>query len=127
MDDSRAEQVLSVAKKLFNTKPDWLTFFRDVLGLGGEIRTVFKTPFELWEFEMSSQYVAIESMLAELLKAGPPVSTYRDQQRVITVRLPASMHSYLQAEAHLNQTSMNHLCVAKLARMYTGGMEPKAA
>ena len=34
--------------------------------------------------------------------------------RVITVRVPASVHEYLRAEAHEKRTSMNKLCITKL-------------
>jgi len=37
-----------------------------------------------------------------------------DATRVITVRLPKSLHLALKAEAHDRHTSMNQLCIAKL-------------
>ena len=37
--------------------------------------------------------------------------------RVITVRLPKSLHEALRAEAHDHKTSMNKLCIAKLLQV----------
>jgi hypothetical protein len=35
---------------------------------------------------------------------------------VITVRLPKSLHEFLQVEAHEKCTSMNQLCISKLVQ-----------
>jgi len=44
-----------------------------------------------------------------------------DEQRVITIRLPESLHAKLAAEAHDKYTSMNQLCVAKLRQAVVDG------
>ena len=44
-----------------------------------------------------------------------------DDQRVITIRLPESLHTKLAAEAHEKYTSMNQLCVAKLRQAVVDG------
>lgn len=43
-----------------------------------------------------------------------PADADLDATRVITVRLPKSLHLALKAEAHDRHTSMNQLCIAKL-------------
>ena len=43
-----------------------------------------------------------------------PLDSDMDATRVITVRLPKSLHLALKAEAHDRHTSMNQLCIAKL-------------
>jgi predicted HicB family RNase H-like nuclease len=40
----------------------------------------------------------------------------KEPTRVITVRLPKSIHEALRAEAHSRQISMNKLCITKLLR-----------
>ena len=44
--------------------------------------------------------------------------------RVITVRLPKSMHEYLRTEAHDLRTSMNKLCISKLLQVIEEDMIP---
>jgi len=36
--------------------------------------------------------------------------------RIITVRVPRSLHAALQTEAHDEETSMNQLCITKLLK-----------
>ena len=46
---------------------------------------------------------------------GPQFVDDREPQRVITVRLPKSLHEKVQNKAHDERTSMNQFCVSKLA------------
>ena len=55
-------------------------------------------------------------MLAKLRVEGPPVPEDKEPTRVITVRLPKSLHEFLQVEAHEKCTSMNQLCISKLVQ-----------
>ena len=55
-------------------------------------------------------------MLARLRQKSNRGET-QEPTRVITVRLPQSLHEALQAEAHLHQTSMNKLCISKLLQV----------
>lgn len=47
--------------------------------------------------------------------------------RVITVRLPRSLHEALRAEAHIHQTSMNKLCISKLLQLIDDALVPNEA
>ena len=40
---------------------------------------------------------------------------HKSAQRVLTIRLPADLHTALQEEAHSRKTSINRLAIAKLA------------
>ena len=44
--------------------------------------------------------------------------------RVITVRLPKSLHEALRVEAHEHRTSMNKLCISKLLQFIDGQQVP---
>jgi predicted HicB family RNase H-like nuclease len=49
------------------------------------------------------------------LMPWPPLSeTPSEPQRVITVRLPKSLHESLKVEAHARNISLNELCKMKL-------------
>ena len=50
--------------------------------------------------------------------------TESEPTRVITVRLPKSMHEYLRTEAHDLRTSMNKLCISKLLQVIEQDLIP---
>lgn len=103
---------MRIADEIFQQKPDWITFFREVLGVDGLVRKLFSTPEELAEFEKSSAYAEIHAMIAKLREAS--TQDYEEPTRVITVRLPKSLHESLRAEAHDRRISLNQLCISKL-------------
>lgn len=45
---------------------------------------------------------------------GLPIGLDEELQRVITVRVPASLHAALRQQAMLCQTSMNCLCISRI-------------
>ena len=47
----RCQKVLQVAKQLYQEKPDWVTFFRETLGVKGAARSVFINQAEYVQFE----------------------------------------------------------------------------
>lgn len=113
---ARCQKVLQVAKPLFQEKPDWVTFFRETLGVKGAARAVFPTQEEYVLFEKSKEFLEIQNMVASLRtrKAG---GSKNEPTRVITVRLPESLHEALKAEASDHNTSMNKLCISKLLQV----------
>ena len=118
------QEVLQVAERLFREGPDWVTFFREVLGVGGAVRTAFPTPTGLAEFEQSDEYAQIQKMLVRLREQRISVDPDAEPTRVITVRIPKSMHEYLRSEAHDLRTSMNKLCISKLLQVIGEEMIP---
>lgn len=124
MNDHR-QDVIRVADEIYNQQPSWVTFFREVLGVDGIVRQLYSTPESLAQFEQTAEYQQIQQMLAKLrekdadLPGGP-----REPTRVITVRLPKSLHESLRAEAHDRRTSMNKLCISKLLQVIDEEMVP---
>lgn len=119
------QDVFRIADDIFRQGPSWVTFFREVLGVDGIVRQCYNTPEALAQFEQTSEYQRIQQMLAKLrendsdLPGGP-----REPTRVITVRLPKSLHEALRAEAHDRRTSMNKLCISKLLQVVDGELVP---
>ena len=145
IDPQKLESTLQAAQALFDTNPDWVVFFREVLGLGGIVRQTFATAEQMTGFEHSDAYREIQRMLT-ILRARPVVKPELKKQteeeaspetelkvvaeeseskhegetpkgeetRVITVRLPVSLHEALREEAHEHRTSVNKLCISKL-------------
>ena len=111
--DKQAE-VKYTAKHLYTQDPDWVTFYREILGLRGIIRRNFPTREALAGFEETEVYQEVLQMLTRLRGQGPLAMDPEEPTRVITVRLPKSLHEALRAEAHEHRTSMNKLCISKL-------------
>jgi predicted HicB family RNase H-like nuclease len=111
------QEVLQVAEELYSQDPDWVAFFREILGIEGALRKAFPTPEEMAEFERSREYAQIQGMLARLRERGRGKPSQPEPTRVITVRLPKSLHDSLRTEAHERKTSMNRLCIAKLLQV----------
>ncbi len=111
--ESRCQKVLGVAKDLHARKPDWVTFFRETLGVNGAARSVFPNQEDYVKFEQSQEFAEIQQLVATL-RTRKAASGKNEATRVITVRLPESLHESLKAEAADHNTSMNKLCISKL-------------
>ena len=123
--NEQRQDVFRIADEIYRQRPSWVTFFREVLGVDGIVRQVYNSPENLAQFEQTAEYQKIQQMLAKLrendsdLPGGP-----REPTRVITVRLPKSLHESLRAEAHDRHTSMNKLCISKLLQVVDEDLVP---
>ena len=123
--NEQRQDVFRAADEIYRQRPSWVTFFREVLGVDGIVRQVYTSPEALSQFEQTPEYTRIQQMLAKLrendsdLPGGP-----REPTRVITVRLPKSLHESLRAEAHDRHTSMNKLCISKLLQVVDDELVP---
>lgn len=113
----RRQAAYQVAAELFKQEPDWVTFFREVLGVDGIVRRLFDSPEERLAFEQTEEYTEIQLMVAKLRERGTVQINGKEPTRVITVRLPKSLHEALRVEAHNRNTSMNQLCISKLLQV----------
>ena len=118
--DHAAAAVLEVAERLHAVRPEWVIFFREVLGVDGIVRRTFNAPEALVRFECSPQYARIREMLDDLLDRERERPVERDAQRVVTVRMPSSLHETLKAEAEELKVSINTLCISKLMKLIDG-------
>lgn len=118
------EDIRQMAEQLFSQQPDWITFYREVLGLRGIVRQCYPTRDALAAFEQTDSYQAILDMLAQLRNQTPAAAEEAEPTRVITIRLPKSMHESLRSEAFERQTSMNKLCISKLLQYIDGDQVP---
>jgi predicted HicB family RNase H-like nuclease len=119
-------EVLVVAQELYRRNPDWVTFFREVLGIGGIVRQSFPTQEQLAAFEQTQEYQQIQQLLAKLRARSSELDSSKETMRVSTVRQPQSLHESLRREAEDRQTSMNKLCISKLLQMVDDDLVPSA-
>ena len=115
--DPQATSVLQVAERLHAMGPDWVVFFREVLGVEGIVRRSFPSATSLSHFECSPHYARIREMLDDLRNRQRERPTSREAQRVVTVRMPRSLHESLKAEADTMRVSINTLCISKLLKI----------
>jgi len=116
-DKHAATAVLQVAERLYAMDPEWVVFFREVLGVDGIVRRTFSEPEALIRFECSPQYARIREMLDSLRARQQDRPAARESQRVVTVRMPRSLHETLKNEAGLLRVSVNTLCISKLMKL----------
>ncbi|MCD4727521.1 MAG: toxin-antitoxin system HicB family antitoxin [Pirellulales bacterium] len=117
-------EVKRVSEDLLAQGPDWVTFYREILGLHGVARHAFPTREAFAAFEQSEDNKDILQMLAKLRRQGPVAMDENEPTRVITVRMPKSLHEALREEAHDHRTSMNKLCISKLLQFIDGESVP---
>ena len=119
-------EIQRIAQDLFAKGPDWVTFYREIFGLHGIVRHTFPTRELLNDFEQSDAYREIQHMLTQLRAKGPfDIDPEEEPTRVITVRIPKSLHEALKVEAHDHRTSMNKLCISKLLQFVDTQLVPE--
>lgn len=109
----RTDEVVRFANEKFLSAESWIEFFRSVLGVDGIVHTLFPSPDELDSFERLQVYADLQQKVAKLREKRQTAEP-NEPTRVITVRLPKSLHEALRRESHSRQTSMNKLCISKL-------------
>jgi len=117
--------ILQAARQLYESEPDWVTFFREILGIDGIVRLQFTRLEDLTAFEKSPEFEQIQKWLVQLREQKNATDTESEPTRVITVRMPKSMHEYLRSEAHDLRTSMNKLCISKLLQVIEQDLIPR--
>jgi predicted HicB family RNase H-like nuclease len=121
--EERFQRAHELAADKFRDGPDWVTFYREVLGQDGIVDELF--PGERrGQFEKTVEFAQIQQMLAKLREKNRGQKLPDEATRVITVRLPKSLHESLRHEAHHHKTSMNKLCISKLLQVIDGELVP---
>lgn len=115
-----AAAVLHTAERLYAMEPEWVVFFREVLGVDGIVSRTFGSGDARMRFECSPQYARIREMLDSLRARDRDRPADREAHRVVTVRMPRSLHEALKAEAADRRLSINALCIAKLLQPLDG-------
>ena len=123
-DVAKFDKVLRVAAGLFDNDPDWAKFYRKVFGNDGVVRRAITDETQLAAFKESSQYETIQHMLAQLRQVNSGSIDGEEPTRVITVRLPKSVHEAIRSEAFDRRTSMNKLCISKLVQLIDAKFVP---
>ena len=123
--DRQKREAVHMALELARQLPDWETFFREVMGVDGLLSRLFSSREQRNAFEETPEYVEIQHIMARLRgRRGRRIPIDRETTKVITVRLPESLHASLMAEASSCGTSMNKLCISKLLQIVEESLIP---
>ncbi|MCU0719080.1 MAG: hypothetical protein MUC83_05205, partial [Pirellula sp.] len=103
----RGASVVSIAAELFGVAPTWTAFYREVLGSDGLMRTSVCDDDEYSEFECCDDHSKLLEMLTALRSRDLPENDPHEAQRMITVRIPKSLHDSICNEANRLAVSVN--------------------
>ena len=123
--DTRCQQAFDVANDLFGNAPTWVCFYRELMGGDGLIPQLFPTNEDFGKFLRCEQYYQVQMMLTGLRSRDLPENDPNDPQRMITVRLPKSLHEALCDEALRLGISVNRLCISRMLQLLDPKMIPE--
>lgn len=111
---TRAAKLLAFAKRKAKATKEWTELHNAVYGIGGKLVELFPTQRDRIAFMRTDEARQVNNLIDELQARSAKPRGARKNGTLI-VRLPASIHEALAAEADAEGTSMNQLCLAKLA------------
>ena len=112
--EQRGKEMLRLAQEAFSKTGNWVVFYREMLGAEGIARQLYPTPEEMRVFETSDEYAELQEMVAAMRSQDASKGDATEPERMITIRLPKSLHDSLRIEADEMNLSINKLCISKL-------------
>ena len=122
---ARCVQAFDVANDLFANAPTWVCFYRELMGGSGMLHMLFGNNKEFGAFLRTDQHHQIQLMLTALRSRDLPENDPNDPQRMITVRLPKSLHEAMCEEASRLNISVNRLCISRMLQLLDPEMIPE--
>jgi hypothetical protein len=122
--EERGGELLRVAQEAFAKTGSWVVFYRELLGTDGAVRRLFRDPDEIRYFERSEAFRELQEMVAALRSQDTSKGDAAEPERMITIRLPKSLHDVLKEEADEMNLSINKLCISKLLQRIDGRFVP---
>lgn len=121
----RCRQAFEVANDLFANAPTWICFYRELMGGNGMLHLLFDNNKDFGAFLRTDQYHQVQLMLTALRSRDLPENDPNDPQRMITVRLPKSLHEAMCEEAGRLNISVNRLCISRMLQLLDPEMIPE--
>lgn len=112
--EGRCKQALLLAEEAFAKTGSWVIFFREILGVGGVVHQLFPEEAERNTFIGGEQHATLQEMLAAIRSQDQSKSDAAEPERMITIRIPRSLHDLLKCESEGAGLSINKLCISKL-------------
>ncbi|WP_182871153.1 hypothetical protein [Stieleria mannarensis] len=112
--EGRCRQALLLAEEAFAATGSWVVFFREILGVGGVVMQLFPEPGEYRRFSAGPEFATLHEMLAAIRSQDQSKSDATEPERMITIRIPRSLHESLAEESQACGLSINKLAISKL-------------
>ncbi|QDV43059.1 hypothetical protein Enr13x_29110 [Stieleria neptunia] len=112
--EGRCRQALLLAEEAFAATGSWVVFFREILGIGGVVKQLFSDQDEFKRFVAGPEFATLHEMLAAIRSQDQSKSDAAEPERMITIRIPRSLHESLQEESKACGLSINKLSISKL-------------
>jgi hypothetical protein len=124
--EDRCHWVHQVAAELFGVAPTWTAFYRETLGVDGVAHQVFNNADDYRSYEASETHTKILEMLTVLRSREATDCDPTEPQRMITIRIPKSLHDSLCKESNDLEISVNKLCITRLVQRVDLSMLPSS-
>jgi hypothetical protein len=125
--EERCRVVCALASELFGVSPTWTAFYREVFGRDGLIRALFNSADDQLAYEESEAPDQLLEMLTVLRSRDLPENDPTEAQRMITIRLPLSLHNVICDEANELEVSVNKLCISRMLQPLDSRMIPNCS
>ena len=122
--ENRCKQVVDCVAEFFGAAPTWTAFYREALGKEGIVSKVFPDQQGCNAFMESPEYFQVLEMLTALRARNLPENDPTEAQRMITIRLPMSLHDSVCREANELKISVNSLCITRMLQPLVAEMLP---
>ena len=112
--EDRPAQVLKSAEEAFAKTGSWVVFYRTMLAPGGVVDRLYEDAESRRYFETTPEFSELLEMLAAMRSQDGSRAGAHEPTRVITIRIPRSLHEATIREAEELELSVNAYCVTKL-------------
>ena len=124
--EDRCHWVQQVAAELFGVAPTWTAFYRETLGVDGVAHRIFSEAEEFRSYECSECHSKVLEMLTVLRSKDVSDCDPTEVQKMITIRIPKSLHDRICAEANELDVSVNKLAITRLLQRVDMSMLPSS-
>ena len=112
--EDRPGLVLRMAEEVFSKTGSWVVFYREMMAPGGIVDQLYETGEARRYFEATDEFAELLEMVTSIRSQDDSKTGTYEPERVITVRLPRSMHEGVVREAKELELSINKYCLTKL-------------
>lgn len=112
--EHRAAQVLRMAEEAFALTGSWVVFYRTMLAPGGVVDQLYTNSVARRYFETTREFAELLEMVTAIRSQDDSGSGTHEPTRMITIRVPRSLHAATIRESEELELSINAYCVTKL-------------
>lgn len=112
--DVKEAEVMRVSEKAFAETGKWVVFYRTLMGADGVVMSLFPDSKERQRFYQSRIHAELQEIIAAMRSSDTSKSDSTEPERMITIRIPMTLHEVLKDESNWAELSINQLCISKL-------------